>query len=41
MAQYVDKIDFIADKAYSVKSSNQTNEELYEEWKQIFGKIDE
>ena len=36
---YVNKLDYAIDEA--VRNNRQTNQDLYEEWKQLFGKIDE
>ncbi len=39
MAEYLDKVDYSIDM--TVRKQQQTNQELYEEWKALFGKIDE
>lgn len=36
---YLSKLDFGIDK--TVRTQQQSDRELYEEWKRIFGKIDE
>ena len=38
---YIDKLDFVVDGAASAKTPQQTNQELYEEWKALFGKMDD
>ena len=38
-SEYLAKLDFTVAKI--VKSQEQNNQQLYEEWKSIFGKIDE
>jgi hypothetical protein len=39
MENYFNKLDYGIDPAPRIKQ--QTNRELYEEWKQLFGKIEE
>jgi hypothetical protein len=38
-SEYLDKVDYSID--LTIRKQQQTNEELYEEWKALFGKIDE
>lgn len=38
-SEYVEKVDLSVD--LTVRKRQQSNQELYEEWKAIFGKIDE
>ena len=38
-SEYLDKIDLSVD--LSIRKRQQSNQELYEEWKAIFGKIEE
>lgn len=39
MSDYINKLDFGLDPTQ--RSRQQSNQELYEEWKRLFGKIDE
>lgn len=39
MEDYLNKLDYGVDP--TPRSRQQTNQELYEEWKRLFGKIDE
>lgn len=39
-SKYIDKIDLSVDET-STKTKQQSNQELYEEWKALFGKIED
>lgn len=39
MEDYLDRVDYSIDT--KVRKQQQTNADLYEEWKALFGKIDE
>jgi hypothetical protein len=40
-SEYLDKLDLITDPEHSKNKKQKSNQELYEEWKALFGKMDD